>query len=473
MLLGGKQREGRTDGMRKFLRKSALLVVLLAVAVCGATRQAAAQPQVTPNGVGDLLIFGYWTTQEERDSLFAITNVFGGDTQRFVHFRIHEGVNSADVRDFTICLSPGDVWTVAITSTGEGTSGLSIGDPGSCDSAVAGAGFNAPPSPGAPGDRPLSLAADFGYISAYTMGVSPEDLASGGGDDTLMGVGTLISVANGFSSSYNATSLVGFNAISAGARLDSTTGAGTLLGVGTRGAIERALANEAGVSKEILMGRWTALNSINSMTDVVITFPTGAQPGRTDPVSIFIFDEEENFNFSPRQIILDREVNVCRFENADITGGTTELSCNGASPFDVSGTGGDFEQGWFRIINNNNRIVLDGVGDGSGNESDDINAIPDSTFPVIAFEISYFDGTAGMYDQSIPLQWIAITGQGGIGSSTACDPINGPPLNPAFVGCNGFAIPSEFAPHTLPDGVLTPADDNTTGNRAARFNTSN
>jgi hypothetical protein len=166
---------------------------------------------VTPNGLGDLLIFGYWTAYD-RDTLVAITNTFGGQSQRYVHVRIREGVNSNEVANFTICLSPGDVWTAAITSTGRNasTSSLLIGDPGTCDGSVTNAqGLTPPP---APGDPPLGLNADFGYIEAYTLECNSPVLAPGcpaspqapfgnnnGGDDTIMGTATLVSATAGFS----------------------------------------------------------------------------------------------------------------------------------------------------------------------------------------------------------------------------------------------------------------------------------
>ncbi len=75
--------------------------------------------QVAPGGVGDLLLFGYWTTQMGRDTLLAITNT---DTamDAAVHVRILEGKASAEVRDFTVCMSAGDVWTAAIMTDGAG-----------------------------------------------------------------------------------------------------------------------------------------------------------------------------------------------------------------------------------------------------------------------------------------------------------------------------------------------------------------
>lgn len=477
--------------MRQFLRKSAIVALLSAVALCGTARQATAQVAVTPNGVGDLLVFAYWTAYE-RDTLIAITNAFGGDARRYVHIRIHEGINSADVGDFTICLSPGDVWTAAITSNGRNASDstLVIGNAGTCDNTVAsGQGLTPPPAQGGPG---VPINADFGYIEAYTVECNSPALAPGcpaaptapwgnsnGGDDTIMGTATLVSASAGFSSSYNATSLSGFNAFNESATMRNTSGDGTIGGQGARPLLDAALANEGGVNKQVLMGRWTASTLFNSSTDVVLTFPTGTRPQGAnilgqpfpDPVSAWVFDEEENFIFSPRSMWITYEVNICRFINADESSSTnTQFICNNnpvgsiRGTGDVLGPGGTFSGGWFRILNNNDLVpgAVDGIGDGSGAESDNIDAVPDSAFPVIGLVFSFFQGGTNIFDQAYRIQWAAITGQGGIGG-----PLCGITNAPSFPGCRAFNIGGDgsFSPHQLPgNGPVTPANDHTTGN---------
>jgi hypothetical protein len=318
-----------------------------------------------------------------------------------------------------------------------------------------------------------------------------------------MGVATLVSVAAGFSSSYNATSFIGFDALSetAGVRNPNNIGRAhslftdvfvppgfvpvilppnTVTNISTGNArrdVANALANEGGVSKEILMGRWTANAAFNSRTDVVLTFPTGDFPSTIppDPVSLWVFDEEENFNFSPREITLNWEVNICTFENRGNTpSGQTELTCNGdntvlggAGGRSILGPGGTFDSGWFRILNNNDG-VNGGIGDGTGREFDDINAIPDFTFPVIGLVFSFFEGVSGVFDQAYPIQWAAITGQGGIGAIPFCSPGNGPPQNPAFPGCNAFDISSQFQPSSAPGFPQLPGSNTSQYNRNRR-----
>lgn len=486
--------------MRQFLRKSALVALLSAVALCGPAQQATAQPQVKANGVGDLLFFSYWTSAD-RDTLISITNAFGGQATRFVHIRLREGVASAEVANFTICLSPGDVWTAAISSTGTaGTSSLNIGDPGSCDASVAaGQGLTAPP---AAADAALGLAADFGYIEAYTVectaatptcpgGLIAPTGNNNGGDDTLMGTATLVSAASGFSSSYNATALTGFDATGESASASNAAGLDTFGGIGARANIEAALANEGGVNKQVLMGRWSAETANNSSTDVVITYPTGGMLRgallAADPVSIWVFDEAENFNFSPRSVTLDREVNVCTFQNGSVTAtGLTQLTCNGAAGLggvassDVVGPGGTFDGGWFRIINNNDFLAaaadVDGQGDGTGVELDNINALPDSAFPAIGMIFSVSDGTAGNFDQVYGMQWAAVYGQGGYGG-TNCITSVAAPIPPA--ACRAFDISSTSRSHCLAGNIsssaadCTAANDHISGNPNTRSNSKN
>lgn len=365
-------------------------------------------PQVTPNGLGDLLLFPYWTTQG-RDTLIAIGAAFGGETQRFVHLRVREGVNSADVRNFTFCLSPGDVWTAALT-TGPTASALIVGNPGSCDAAVRAAGFTSPPAAG----QVVPLNATFGYIEAFTM-------ASGGGADVLWGTGTLVNVSAGFSSSYTGTAVVGMNA-----ETEAFTTQGNVL-------LAETLARERGVDKEILMTRYVAGGIAEVSMEIVLTFPTGRQPGITDPVSVYFFDEEERVNFSPRSIVLPHEVNVCTVTSQ---GGSAIFRCPGTgNVLSVVGSTGTFPSGWLRMLNT--RV---------GEEVESIDALPATRFPVLGLAFSFFTNGELQFDQAFPLHWMAIVGAGG-GSETS-----------AFHGSHLGGAPWFF-----PDGMLLMPGDNTTG----------
>lgn len=439
-------------------RSPAFLVALVAaVLFCiGQPPTISAQPfpQVAPNGVGDLLIYHYWFTgnpqnpDDTRDTLIAIMHPFGGQPERFVHIKVHEGVGSQDVRDFTICLSPGDVWTAAITPGATATSStLTVGNVGSCDASVSGAGFTSPPL----ANQPVPIGAIFGYIEAYTM---EGNQLFGGGDDTIMGVASPVSVSLGFSSSYNAVAIVGFDAFNETASILNPQpaggggGLGTVGGVGGRTTVSRALSREGGVDKEILLARWTANPVISSITQLVLTFPGGFQPG-SEPLSLWVFDENENFNFSPRTIYLPREVNTCTLETNPTTG-NTQVDCAGSpnAPFDILGTGGTFTAGWLRILNN-----------AVGIDFDSLESPPITRFPVIGlvFAIFFGDGS-NIFDQSYPIQWASITGAGGIGGLPCRLGIN----------CQSYSVESQFAPWYQPPAnsildLIVPGDNVTAG----------
>jgi hypothetical protein len=516
--------------MRQFLRKRALVAVLSGIALVGMSQPASAavtnptfRAQVTPNGIGDLLIFAYWTA-DERDTLIAITNAFGHQNERYVHLKFHGGTDGDPVREFTICLGEGDVWTAAISSNGREAANatLTVGNPGSCDDTVAG-GLTKPPMSGKAGASIID--ADFGYIQAYTMEchtgettgckVPTDEVNQGastppygnddGGDDTITGTATLVSASAGFSSSYNATSLIGFDALSESADIRNANNGGRahqffsvercvsqlsdsardraclaefsetdpskVSSGSARTDVANALASEGGVNKEILMGRYTASPYFDSTTDLILTFPTGDQPQDADaiydPVSVFTFDEEKTSTFFTTT--LDWQVNICTFQNsgdAASASGMTEFSCNGATPAQILGGVNGFTGGWFRILNNNDALNR-GIGDGTAVEFNAIGSIPDSNFPVIGLLFSFFQGGTGVFDQAYGIQWAAITGQGGIGDPRFCSEEN---RGTGYAGCDGFNIASQYQPHSLPSLSLTddydhlrPSNDTGTG----------
>lgn len=61
------------------------------------------------DGLGQVLVFPYYTTRGDWTTLFNITNT--SDFVVAAKVRFHEAYNSRDVLDFTVILSPRDVWT--------------------------------------------------------------------------------------------------------------------------------------------------------------------------------------------------------------------------------------------------------------------------------------------------------------------------------------------------------------------------
>ncbi|MBK7542371.1 MAG: hypothetical protein IPP10_12825 [Candidatus Competibacteraceae bacterium] len=66
------------------------------------------------DGLGQSLIFPYYTTRAGWNTLFNITNT--SDQIVAVKVRFHEGYNSRDVFDFNVVLSPKDVWNGTVSN---------------------------------------------------------------------------------------------------------------------------------------------------------------------------------------------------------------------------------------------------------------------------------------------------------------------------------------------------------------------
>ena len=250
---------------------------------------------VTANGVGNLLKFGYWTTMG-KDTLVAVTNL--GKAQETVTVKVMDEKGMA-AGSISVCLDAGDTWTSAITSSGEAASSVIGGSPGGCSGAMA----------------DTALSATYGFIEAY-----PAD-----GEGYLMGIATVVNPVMGYASSYNATSLNVFDAE----------------GEAKKYAIMDALAMEGGIQKDMLLGRWGALKAVGGMTQLVLSFPVpGSAP--MEQVAIEVTDEMGNSEVVA-SMLLNKAVNMCTFAT-DAMDATT-LSCNGSQGFPVAS-----DQGWFKIM---------------------------------------------------------------------------------------------------------------------------
>lgn len=86
---------------------------VVALGVPGVTPPTANYVFSNPGGVGHALITPYYTAQGVMSTAFNITNT---DTKngKVVKVRFRGASNSDDVMDFTVFLSPGDVWTASI-----------------------------------------------------------------------------------------------------------------------------------------------------------------------------------------------------------------------------------------------------------------------------------------------------------------------------------------------------------------------
>jgi len=227
------------------------LATILGAAVLIATGSAANAISLSANGLGEVLIYPYYTVKKDQDTLISIANA--SDTGKVVTVFVMEGYNGRSVLDFTVLLSPHDVWTAAITQTAEdGGALLRTSDTSCTDPAIPadGVAFRAsgydgsgvlPPDPGPQG---ITRTRE-GYIAVFARGdiLPASDLAEatthvqndvpgggvppGCGDVTdamisanvvaptngIYGSGTIINVGLGTFFAYNADALADYTDI--------------------------------------------------------------------------------------------------------------------------------------------------------------------------------------------------------------------------------------------------------------------
>jgi len=117
--------------MNTFNKKS-LCVALAAAGMLGAAGVAQAV-NVSADGLGNVLIYPYYTVRNDRNgnaynTLMSVVNTTS--STKAVKVRFREGKNSAEVLDFNVFLSPFDVWTASITPVSANVVNPTAGDVG-------------------------------------------------------------------------------------------------------------------------------------------------------------------------------------------------------------------------------------------------------------------------------------------------------------------------------------------------------
>ncbi|WP_369521840.1 cell surface protein [Delftia tsuruhatensis] len=112
------------------LMKKNVLALSIAAMVGGLGFAGAASAQsfqVNESGTGHILVVPYYTAQNGNMSVFHLTNT---DTVKgkAVKVRFRGASNSDDVLDFQVFMSPGDVWTAAVTADAAGKAQLVTAD---------------------------------------------------------------------------------------------------------------------------------------------------------------------------------------------------------------------------------------------------------------------------------------------------------------------------------------------------------
>src|SRR5690606_35362093 len=91
------------------------LAMLAGLAGAAGTAQAA---YLNSDGLGETLIYPFYSVEGGQDTYFTVVNTT--DLTKAVKVRIIEAMNSAEVLDFNLYLSPQDHWSGVITATDDG-----------------------------------------------------------------------------------------------------------------------------------------------------------------------------------------------------------------------------------------------------------------------------------------------------------------------------------------------------------------
>jgi hypothetical protein len=98
---------------------------LISAAVLSAVTMGAAQATyLSEDGTGQVLLYPYYTTRGGSDTLITLVNT--QNVGKAVKVRFLEGMNSKEVLDFNLYLSPYDVWTATITNSPNGDTGVPV-----------------------------------------------------------------------------------------------------------------------------------------------------------------------------------------------------------------------------------------------------------------------------------------------------------------------------------------------------------
>jgi len=90
----------------RFVGASALFFLFFAT--------TASAVSLDPRGIGQALVYPYYTVNKGQDTLVSIVN--SGDAGKAVEMRFREGYNGRVVLQFVLFLSPHDVWTASLSS---------------------------------------------------------------------------------------------------------------------------------------------------------------------------------------------------------------------------------------------------------------------------------------------------------------------------------------------------------------------
>ncbi len=109
--------------MKRNTLTTAVLAGLTGVAGMASVANAV---NVNPDGLGQVLLYPYYSARGGNDTVISIVNT--SDRSKAVKIRFIEALNSREVLDFNIYMSPYDVWAAGITQNAAGGGKVSFSD---------------------------------------------------------------------------------------------------------------------------------------------------------------------------------------------------------------------------------------------------------------------------------------------------------------------------------------------------------
>ncbi|MBO9665082.1 hypothetical protein [Dokdonella sp.] len=289
----------------------------------------AAAVSLNPKGLGQALIYPYYTVNNHQDTLLSVINT--GNTGKALKVRFLEGYNGRPALDFLVFLAPLDTWVAAVSAVdpADPTSGAKlVTNDNSCidgsnkEKTFVTYGFDGQ-SPGFPADGgPQDIArVREGYFEIVTLGdvdpasdtseiispsyqsgqILPPDCSRLNVDaaladlippnDGLMGSAMIVNAGDGIFYSYNASALTGFTDrvlmppedTLAQANSAASRRHGAVATISTNDGSPLTLDYDRGIDAvsaalmaDTLYNEFLTASSMGANTDWVVTFPTKA-----------------------------------------------------------------------------------------------------------------------------------------------------------------------------------------------------
>ncbi len=180
--------------MKLNIRKKLVSLAVASVVSGGAMMAIPAQAMnVSQNQVGQVLLYPYYSVKSGYDTVLTVVNT-SNKTAAF-KIRWREAVDSDEVRDFNVILSPHDVWNGAVTVLGDGSTGFRTYDKSCTSPELPGMKGADRAVAGAKGEVAFANIGDntAGYFEVFLMGVA--DSNNTGVEVTTLRTGSLHNAA--------------------------------------------------------------------------------------------------------------------------------------------------------------------------------------------------------------------------------------------------------------------------------------